>query len=182
MLGLRSAWPNLRAEALRSICHKADGGRISYLQCMVEDTDAARPPRNVMRAMLRGFSERCPSCGKGRLFGKYLKVHDACPTCGEDLHHHRADDAPAYFTILVVGHFVVGGALSLERGFSPPTWVHLAIWLPLTLIASLLLLPRVKGALVGLQWALYMHGFDGPHNADLVPEAPTVEAVRQRNT
>ena len=135
-----------------------------------------------MRAMLRGFSERCPSCGKGRLFGKYLKVHDACPTCGEDLHHHRADDAPAYFTILVVGHFVVGGALSLERGFSPPTWVHLAIWLPLTLIASLLLLPRVKGALVGLQWALYMHGFDGPHNADLVPEAPTVEAVRQRNT
>ena len=150
---------------------------------MVEDPDVSRSPRNVMRAILRGFAERCPSCGKGRLFGKYLKVSDACPMCGEALHHHRADDAPAYFTILIVGHFVVGGALALERGFSPPTWVHLAIWLPLTLIASLLLLPRVKGALVGLQWALYMLGFDGPHNADVVSEVPAVEVRRQpRNT
>jgi uncharacterized protein (DUF983 family) len=81
--------------------------------------------------------------------------------------------------MLVVGHFIVGGALALERGLSPPTWVHLAIWLPLTLIASLLLLPRVKGALVGLQWALYMHGFDGPEHVDVVPEAPTVEVARQ---
>ena len=64
------------------------------------------------------------------------------------------------FTILIVGHFIVGGVLALEKGFAPPTWVHLAIWLPLTLVASLWLLPRVKGALVGLQWALYMHGFE----------------------
>jgi uncharacterized protein (DUF983 family) len=145
---------------------------------MTEPAEADRPPRDFARAMWRGFRERCPNCGKGRLFGKYLKVSDTCPVCCEALHHHRADDAPAYFTILVVGHFVVGGALSLERGFSPPTWVHLAIWLPVTLIASLLLLPRVKGALVGLQWALYMHGFDGPHNVDLVPEAPAVDIVR----
>jgi uncharacterized protein (DUF983 family) len=171
------------AWTFRSICHKADEGCISYLQCMVDEPDVSRPPRNVMQAILRGLSERCPNCGKGHLFGKYLKVRDACPVCSEDLHHHRADDAPAYFTILIVGHFIVGGALALERGLAPPTWVHLAIWLPLTLIASLLLLPRVKGALVGLQWALYMHGFDGPHNADLVPEAPTVEALRPpRNT
>ena len=67
-----------------------------------------------------------------------------------------------------MGHFVVGGALALERGLAPASWVHLVIWLPLTLIASLLLLPRVKGALVGLQWALYMHGFDPAH----VPERP----------
>jgi uncharacterized protein (DUF983 family) len=145
---------------------------------MSEEPQADRMPRDWSRAMWRGFSERCPNCGKGRLFGKYLKVNDACPVCREAMFHHRADDAPAYFTILVVGHFIVGGALSLERGFSPPTWVHLAIWLPLTLIASLLLLPRVKGALVGLQWALYMHGFDGPHNVDLVPEAPAVDALR----
>ena len=151
---------------------------------MGEDADPdAKPPRDYMRAMWRGFSERCPNCGKGRLFGKYLKVLDACPACGEALHHHRADDAPAYFTILIVGHFIVGGALSLERGLSPPTWVHLAIWLPLTLIGTLLLLPRVKGALVGLQWALYMHGFDGPGNADVVHDVPTAEPLRQpRNT
>jgi uncharacterized protein (DUF983 family) len=146
---------------------------------MVQDDEVSRPPRDLVRAMLRGLSERCPSCGKGRLFGKYLKVRDACPACGEVLHHHRADDAPAYFTILVVGHFIVGGALALERGLSPPTWVHLAIWLPLTLIASLLLLPRVKGALVGLQWALYMHGFDGPEHADVVEPVPAAEALHR---
>ena len=141
---------------------------------MVEDTDNLRPPRDAARALWRGFAERCPNCDKGRLFGRYLKVNPHCPACGEALHHHRADDAPAYFTILIVGHFIVGCALSLERGLSPPTWVHLAIWLPLTLIATLLVLPRVKGSLVGLQWALYMHGFGGPEQADVVPEAPGV--------
>lgn len=146
---------------------------------MIEIEDTKRPPRNVMQAMLRGFSQRCPNCGEGVLFWKYLKVQDVCPNCGEELHHNRTDDAPPYFTMLVVGHFVVGGVLSLERAFSPPTWVQLAIWLPLTLLASLWLLPRVKGSLIGLQWALYMHGFDGPHNADLVPEAPTVETATQ---
>jgi len=146
---------------------------------MIDQPEAdARPPRDFVRAMWRGFSQHCPNCGKGRLFGKYLKVHDACPGCGEALHHHRADDAPAYFTILIVGHFVVGGALSLERGLAPPTWVHLGLWLPLTLIGCLLLLPRVKGALVGLQWALYMHGFGGTEQADIVSEPPTAEALR----
>jgi uncharacterized protein (DUF983 family) len=146
---------------------------------MIPDDQVSRRPRDVMRAILRGLAELCPNCGKGRLFGKYLKVRDACPACGEVLHHHRADDAPAYFTILIVGHFIVGGALALERGLAPPTWVHLAIWLPLTLIACLLLLPRVKGALVGLQWALYMHGFAGPAHADVVPEVPAAEALHR---
>ena len=133
---------------------------------MIGCEDARRPPRNVPQAMLRGFSQRCPSCGVGGLFGRYLKVRDVCPHCGEALHHHRTDDAPPYFTIIVVGHFVVGGVLSLEKAFAPPTFVHLVIWLPLTVAASLWLLPRIKGALVGLQWALYMHGFDPAHVAD----------------
>jgi uncharacterized protein (DUF983 family) len=127
---------------------------------MIEYDAAARPPRDLVRAMLRGFAGRCPNCGLGRLFGRYLKVQDSCPSCGEALHHNRTDDAPPYFTILIVGHFIIGGVLALEKALGPPTWVHLAIWLPLTLIASLWLLPRVKGALVGLQWALYMHGFE----------------------
>jgi uncharacterized protein (DUF983 family) len=169
----------MTGRSARAICRNGHDPHIAYVNLMIQDDEVSRPPRDVMRAILRGFSERCPNCGKGPLFGKYLKVRDACPACGEVLHHHRTDDAPPYFTMLVVGHFIVGGALALERGLSPPTWVHLAIWLPLTLIASLLLLPRVKGALVGLQWALYMHGFDGPEHADVVPEAPTVEVARQ---
>jgi uncharacterized protein (DUF983 family) len=131
------------------------------LMIELDATTTTRPPRSVPRALWRGFLQRCPACGKGALFGRYLKVRDTCPACGEALHHQRADDAPPYFVILVVGHVIIGGVLFLERSLAPPTWVHLALWLPLTLIALLALLPRVKGALIGLQWALHMHGFDG---------------------
>jgi uncharacterized protein (DUF983 family) len=137
---------------------------------MIEYGHTSPPPRDVPRALLRGFATRCPSCGVGSLFRAYLKVRDACPSCGEALHHHRTDDAPPYFTIVVVGHVIVGGVLALERALSPPSWVHLSLWLPLTLAASLWLLPRIKGALVGLQWALYMHGFDPAHEPEKVVE------------
>ena len=129
-----------------------------------------RPRRNLALAMRRGFAQRCPQCGRGALFWKYLKVNDACPHCDEALHHHRADDAPAYFTIVIVGHCIVGGILALHKSLAPPEWVQLAIWMPLTLVCCLWLLPRVKGALVGLQWALYMHGFDGSSTADEIVE------------
>jgi uncharacterized protein (DUF983 family) len=42
-----------------------------------------------------------------------------------------------------------------------PMWVHMVVWVPLTIILALALLRPVKGAIVGLQWALYMHGFGG---------------------
>jgi uncharacterized protein (DUF983 family) len=123
------------------------------------DIGEARPRRDVARALRNGLRQRCPACGAAALFARYLKVQDACPGCGQALHHHRADDAPPYFTILIVGHLIVGAILPVERAFMPPLWVHAALWLPLTLALTLALLPRVKGAIVGLQWALYMHGF-----------------------
>ena len=123
-------------------------------------SDTTEPARNGWLSFKRGWRQGCPACGTGRLYHKYLKVNDTCPSCQEELHHQRADDAPPYFTMLITGHVIVGGILAMERLYAPPTWVQLAIWLPMTLIASLLLLPRVKGALVGLQWALYMHGFE----------------------
>jgi uncharacterized protein (DUF983 family) len=126
--------------------------------------------RDVWRSMWRGFLQKCPSCGKGSLFHRYLKVSPECPACGEELHHQRADDAPAYFTIVIVGHVIVGGVLAAEKAFKPSTLTHLALWLPLTLASTLWLLPRVKGALVGLQWALRMHGFGGV--SDEIPPAP----------
>jgi len=94
------------------------------------------------------------------MFRRYLKVADECPACGEALHHHRADDAPPYFTIVIVGHIVVGLLLAVEMAYRPPLWLHAVIWLPLTVLLALLILPSIKGALVGLQWALLMHGFD----------------------
>ncbi|MEO1719218.1 MAG: DUF983 domain-containing protein, partial [Pseudomonadota bacterium] len=72
------------------------------------------------------------------------------------------------------GHVLVGGLLALERAVKPDAWVHLAIWLPLTVILSAYLLPRVKGALIGLQWAHRMHGFgeDGEPRDPLAPKLP----------
>ncbi|MCL4765890.1 MAG: DUF983 domain-containing protein [Hyphomicrobiaceae bacterium] len=125
---------------------------------------AVDPPRqrSLPGALLRGARLRCPACGSGRLFRAFLKVAEACPVCSEPLHHHRADDAPPYFTIFIVGHVVIAGVLMLERAAAPPEWLHLAIWLPLTVVLSLALLPSIKGCLVGLQWANEMHGF-GSH-------------------
>lgn len=130
---------------------------------------APLPKRAVETALLRGWRQRCPACGEGALYRKYLKVVDVCPVCGEELHHQRADDAPPYFTMVIVGHVVVGGVLALERAVAPPSWVHMVLWLPLTMILSLALLPRVKGALIGLQWALRMHGFGGKTD-DPIPD------------
>ncbi len=117
-------------------------------------------PRDAAQALLRGLRCRCPNCGEGRMFRAFLKVADRCTVCGEELHHHRADDAPAYFVILITGHIVVPLALLVETSFSPPDWVHWILWLPLTLGLALGLLQPVKGAIVGWQWAHRMHGFD----------------------
>ena len=119
--------------------------------------------RDIGVAVRWGFLERCPNCGKGRLFRAYLKVVDACPVCSEELYHQRADDAPPYITMLIVGHIVVAGVLAAEEAWpQSPMWLGAIVWIWLTFVLSLLLLPRVKGALVGYQWALRMHGFGGP--------------------
>ncbi|MCX8252422.1 Zinc-finger protein [Beijerinckiaceae bacterium RH AL1] len=127
----------------------------------VASAEVALGKRDLRQSVLRGLRETCPHCGKGRLFGRYLKVVPRCESCGEDLSHQRADDAPPYVTMMIVGHLLILGVALLEDTYAPPTWVHLAIWLPLTVALSLVLLPRVKGAIVGLQWANRMHGFDG---------------------
>jgi len=120
--------------------------------------------RPTGQAMLRGWRKRCPQCGTGALYGRYLKVNDHCSSCSLELAGHRADDAPPYFTILIVAHIVVPGMLMLEQHMQPPEWVHMVLWLPLTVLLSLWLLPQIKGALIGLQWARRMHGFGSePH-------------------
>jgi uncharacterized protein (DUF983 family) len=118
------------------------------------------PRRPVWRSLRRGFFGRCPACGRGPVFRAFLKSADQCPACSEALHHHQADDAPAYFVILIVGHLVVPLALIVEVASSPPYWLHAAIWLPLTAGLAVGLLQPIKGAIVGWQWANYMHGFD----------------------
>ena len=100
-----------------------------------------------------------PGLRPGRLFGRFLKVVDRCQACGTELHHHRADDFPPYLVMIIVGHVVVYGILQTETRLEVPLWVHLAVWPALTLVLALALLQPVKGAVVGLQYALGMHGF-----------------------
>lgn len=116
-------------------------------------------PRVLKTALLRGWRRRCPNCGGGPLFDGYVKVRDHCAACGQELSHHRADDMPAYGTILIVGHVLVAAMVTVEMKWSPPVWLHWTVWPALTLLGSLLLLPRIKGMIVGMQWALEMHGF-----------------------
>lgn len=123
-------------------------------------TDTVPSPRPTAQTLLRGLVGRCPQCGAGRMFGRYLKVADHCGHCGEALHHQRADDAPAYFVILIVGHIVVPLALAIETAFAPPYWLHGVLWTPLTLGLALALLQPFKGAIVAWQWMHRMHGFD----------------------
>ena len=118
---------------------------------------APRRP-SLVSVIGRGFRRRCPSCGRGALFRAYLKPADACAACGEALGHIRADDAPPYFTIVVVGHIVVSLILAVELSIRPPMWLHMTIWPALTLALTLLLLPPIKGALVGVMWRLQLKG------------------------
>lgn len=121
--------------------------------------EVAAEKRNTWQSIKRGMRCRCPNCGEGRMFNRFLKVTPSCPACGEDLSHHRADDLPPYLTIVIVGHIVVTAILFVFGRWEWPTMVHLMVWLPLTLALCLLLLQPTKGAVVGLQWALRMHGF-----------------------
>ena len=116
-------------------------------------------PISLASAMWRGIRGRCPHCGEGRLFPRFLKVADRCEACGEELFHQRADDFPAYIVIVMVGHAVVPAILAVEMAYAPPLALQLLVWLPVTLFASLALLQPTKGAIVGLQWQSGMHGF-----------------------
>lgn len=116
--------------------------------------------RKVWPAIKHGLANKCPRCNQASVYYKYLKIKDSCDHCGQELHHHRADDFPPYIAITIVGHIVLSLATSLQIIYSPPMWVHMSLWLPLILILSLSMLPPIKAALIGLQWAHRMHGFN----------------------
>ena len=99
---------------------------------------------------------RCPRCGEGRLFTGVLTVRPACPACGLDFSAEAAGDGPAVFVILILGLIVVGLAAWIELNFSPPIWVHLALWTPLIIGGAILMLRPLKAALIALQYRHYL--------------------------
>ncbi|TVR09823.1 MAG: DUF983 domain-containing protein [Salinarimonadaceae bacterium] len=141
----------------------------------------AGPPahaRDWKQGIARGLARRCPACGEGRLFARYLKVAPVCASCGQALHHHRADVLPPYLTIVVVAKFVGLGIYVSEMYYEPSLAFHLATWPALTLVLCLTLLPPLKGAVVGLQYALGMHGFGAGGDNDAEKPRETSEGPR----
>ena len=116
--------------------------------------DLVQETRSIKTGLLRGALGRCPNCGKGHLFRAYLKVQPTCEVCGHDLDHYRADDGPAYFTILLVGHLVILPMLfSKALIWGDPLTVTLSVSAVL-IATTLVVLPRVKGAFIGSMWAM----------------------------
>ncbi len=109
--------------------------------------------RSVWLGIRRGLAGRCPACGRGHLFSGFLRIRPRCEECGADNADYPSDDFPPYLTILVVGHVVVPLLFWVEWAFMPSVWMQAAIFLPLTTLLCLLLLPVMKGATVGLCWA-----------------------------
>ena len=126
--------------------------------------DLSEEERPFWPALRRGWRRRCPSCGSGPLLRGYLKVRESCPVCAEEFHHQRADDGPAYLTILIVGHILGPMILWAFVKWRPDPLVLTAVFSVGTVALSQWLLPRLKGALVAVQWANRMHGFGGHHD------------------
>mgnify|MGYP000376045151 CR=1 FL=1 len=134
-----------------------DGNHIA--PAAVHDDADERP---LKPALLRGWRRRCPNCGAGPMLRGYLTVRESCPVCGEALHHQRADDGPAYLTILIVGHLMAPIMLYVFTEWRPDPLVGATIFSVGAVALCLWLLPRLKGAMVALQWAKRMHGFGAP--------------------
>jgi uncharacterized protein (DUF983 family) len=122
-------------------------------------SDIATSERPRLPAMMRGWRQKCPNCGAGPLLFNYLKVHDHCTVCEQEFQHHRADDGPAYLTILLVGHLMAPLLHVVFVQFRPEPIVLFTIFAVGTVALSLYLLPRLKGAMIGFQWAKGMGGF-----------------------
>lgn len=121
---------------------------------MVETTN-----RNLKPALLRGMASRCPRCGKGKMFGGWLKVAAECDHCGEVLGHARADDFPPYISITIVGHIIVAAIMHFEMSQPLSPMMYMVTMLPAAVFLTLLMMQPVKGLVVGLQWAMGMYGF-----------------------
>ncbi|RDV03757.1 DUF983 domain-containing protein [Undibacter mobilis] len=122
-------------------------------------------PRSAFGALGRGFRGKCPACGKGRMFRAFLKVADTCPACGEELHHHRADDFPAYLVTVLTGFLLVPVVLAVEMNYTPPIWLSVSLWPAIAFVMAMTLLQPIKGTVVALQWYAGLHGFEAAKKA-----------------
>ncbi len=138
----------------------------------VDETES-RDARPVGQSIKRGLLNTCPACGSGRLFRAFLKPVHHCAACGEEMFHERSDDLPPYLVIVLVGHVLLTGYMLTDAIMPDALWVHLLVWVPVVILTSLISIQPIKGGVIGLQWAIRMHGFGEPGDGDLVEEERT---------
>jgi len=109
--------------------------------------------KNVWNAALRAMRGTCPCCGEGRLFRAYLKPVESCSACSEKLGHIRADDGPAWLTIMVVGHIVVTALVYALGTWDMADWIFMTVFPLLALAMIFWFLPLAKGLFIGILWA-----------------------------
>ncbi|MET1413985.1 DUF983 domain-containing protein [Roseibium sp. HPY-6] len=107
------------------------------------------PPVNPVSV---GLSGKCPRCGQGKLFDGFLSVKKSCSACGLNFVFADSGDGPAVFVIMLVGFVIVGLVLFVELSFQPPIWLHLILWLPLTVVLAAAVLRPLKGLMIALQF------------------------------
>lgn len=123
--------------------------------------------------MARGWRRKCPRCGNGPLLRGYLKMRETCTVCRQDFTPARADDGPAYLTILFVGHLMAPLLHIVFVQFRPEPMILFTTFAVGCIALSLYLLPRLKGVIVAIQWARYM--FDFSHDTSV----PLSEALEE---
>jgi uncharacterized protein (DUF983 family) len=109
--------------------------------------------RNVWNAVMRSMRGNCPCCGEGRLFRAYLKPVESCTACNEKLGHIRADDGPAWLTIMVVGHIVVTALVYALGTWDMADWIFMTVFPLFALGLIFWFLPLAKGLFIGILWA-----------------------------
>ena len=114
----------------------------------------------IFQSMIRGLKRRCANCGEGAILSGYLKAVPECGHCGEDFRHVRADDGPAWITILVLGHVIVPLMIYFGREDSIPVWQAAMVLSFVTLVGVYFILPRAKGMFIALIWATGATGED----------------------
>ncbi|MGN6670657.1 MAG: DUF983 domain-containing protein [Candidatus Nucleicultricaceae bacterium] len=102
----------------------------------------------------RGIRGLCPKCGQGRLFVKYIALKEKCSVCFEELAKHRADDGPAWLTILLTGHIMVPFLLYISRIDAISEWQAITVSVILTIIVAFVMLPFSKGLFISVLWLL----------------------------
>lgn len=124
-------------------------------------------PSSAWASIVRGFWGRCPRCAGGKLFARFLKPVAACGNCGQDWTPHRADDFPAYLSILITGHLLAPIVIVLAGNAEMSSAMLSGLIFTLAAVLTVGLLQPAKGAVIALQWWFGMHGFKRDRIDDL---------------